>query len=521
MSLLVQIAAEFVGKKQFREAENAVQKLQSSVKKLAGAAGIGLSTAAFVNFGKKSAAAFMADEKAANRLALAVKNLGLGFETPRIERYISELSALSGVADDQLRPAMQGLLQTTGSVTKAQELLAQATDISAGSGIDYETVVNDLSKAYVGQTRGLTKYALGVSVAELKTMKFAEVQERLNKQFSGANAEYLTTYAGKLQLITTAAGEASETIGKSLVESLVAVFAAGDTTQFVNQIDTLATKIADTVAAVVFGFQKLYVLTSDRAILASFNPFDDYEKNALAAIEAAEKAAKFRRNAPSMGYQGSQPIGIYETSAQLAARKAAEASAAKRARELAALTKKNLDTQKKSLALQKASKTLNLDAIGIEAALKGKLSETDRLSLNLQKALLDGNATLATSISDQLDAAIKRNNELRLALLATPKAPNPFSEWKVPALDFGGNMLGTPVPNFVPPSYVTPETFTSGGGMGPTAYTPPAPVVNVEVKVAGEDVAAIITQQQTNQSLSGSFVSVNRLGRFATVPDSG
>jgi hypothetical protein len=521
MSLLVQIAAEFVGKKQFREAENAVQKLQSSVKKLAGAAGIGLSTAAFVNFGKKSAAAFMADEKAANRLALAVKNLGLGFETPRIERYISELSALSGVADDQLRPAMQRLLQTTGSVTKAQELLAQATDISAGSGIDYETVVNDLSRAYVGQTRGLTKYSLGVSVAELKTMKFAEVQERLNKQFSGANAEYLTTYAGKLQLITTAAGEASEKIGGALVESLVSVFAAGDTTQFVNQIDTLATKIADTVAAVVFGFQKLYVLTSDRAILASFNPFDDYEKNALAAIEAAEKAAKFRRNAPSMGYQGSQPIGIYETSAQLAARKAAEAAAAKRARELAALTKKNLDTQKKSLALQKASKTLNLDAIGIEAALKGKLSETDRLSLNLQKALLDGNATLATSISDQLDAAIKRNNELRLALLATPKAPNPFADWKVPALDFGGNMLGTPVPNFVPPSYVTPETFTSGGGMGPTAYTPPAPVVNVEVKVAGEDVAAIITQQQTNQSLSGSFVSVNRLGRFATVPDSG
>jgi hypothetical protein len=523
MSLLVQIAAEFVGKKQFREAENAVQKLQSSVKKLAGAAGIGLSTAAFVNFGKKSAAAFMADEKAANRLALAVKNLGLGFETPRIERYISELSALSGVADDQLRPAMQGLLQTTGSVTKAQELLAQATDISAGSGIDYETVVNDLSKAYVGQTRGLTKYALGVSVAELKTMKFAEVQERLNKQFSGANAEYLTTYAGKLQLITTAAGEASETIGKSLVESLVAVFAAGDTTQFVNQIDTLATKIADTVAAVVFGFQKLYVLTSDRAILASFNPFDDYEKNALAAIEAAEKAAKFRRNAPSMGYQGSQPIGIYETSAQLAARKAAEAAAAKRARELAALTKKNLDTQKKSLALQKASKTLNLDAIGIEAALKGQISETDRLSLSLQKALLDGNAALATSLSDQLDTAIKRNNELRLALLATPKAPNPFADWKVPALDFGGNILGTAVPNFVPPSYAMPPTFGQQGGLpaGVVAGVNPAPIVNVEVKVAGEDVAAIITQQQNNQSLSGTFSSVNRIGRFATVPDSG
>jgi hypothetical protein len=371
--------------------------------------------------------------------------------------------------------------------------------------------------AYVGQTRGLRKYSLGLSQAELKTMKFADVQERLNKQFSGASAEFLTTYAGKLQLITTAAGEASETIGKSLVESLVSVFAAGDTTNFVNQIDTLATKIADTVSAVVFGFQKLYVLTSDRAILASFNPFDDYEKNALAAIEAAEKAAKFRRNMPSSGYLGSQPMGIYETSAQIAARKNAEAAAAKRAKELAALQKKTLDTNKKSLALQKASKTLNLDAIGIEAALKGKISETDRLSLQLQKAILEGNATLATSISDQLDAAIKRNNELRLALLATPKAPNPFSEWSVPKLDFGGNMLGTPVPDFKPPYYATlpPE----GGGMGPFAPPPPAaekPIV-VVVEVDKEVIATAITSVQTDQSLSGSFIDANRLGRFAQV----
>jgi len=532
MSLLVQIAAEFVGKKQFREAENAVQKLQSSVKKLAGAAGIGLSTAAFVNFGKKAAAAFIADEKAANRLALSVKNLGLGFETPRIERYISELSALSGVADDQLRPSMQKLLQTTGSVTKAQELLAQATDISAGSGVDYETVVSDLSAAYVGQTRGLRKYSLGVSAAELKTMSFADVQERLNKQFSGANAEYLTTYAGKLQLITTAAGEASEKIGGSLVDSLVAVFAAGDTTKFVNQIDTLATKIADTVAAVVFGFQKLYVLTSDRAILASFNPFDDYEKNALAAIEAAEKAAKFRRNAPSMGYSGSQPIGIYETSAQIAARKKAENDAAKRARELAALQKNALAAQKKSLALQKASKTLNLEAIGIEAALKGKISETDRLSLELQKALLAGNATLATSLSDQLEAAIKRNNELRQSLLATPEAPNPFRNWKVPPLDYGGNMLGTPLPpSFTPPTYPKPAPNPQGptmpstnvpsdsytqfgpqGGLGAGVIAGVNPTINVTIELDGQAVGGAIRDSQINDSLSGSFSQTNRFG---------
>ena len=521
-SLAIRIAAIF-DNKGLKQADKGIKGLQSSVKKLAGAAGLGLSTAAVINFGKKAAKAFIADEKAANRLAIAVRNLGLGFETPRIERYISELSAISGVTDDQLRPSMQKLLQTTGSVAKAQELLTQATDISAGSGVAYETVVNDLSMAYVGQTRGLRKYSLGLSQTELKTMSFTDVQERLNKQFSGANAEYLTTYAGKLQLISTAAGEASEKIGGALVESLVSVFAAGDTTQFVKQIDTLATKIADTVSAVVFGFQKLYVLTSDRAILASFNPFDDYEKNALAAIEAAEKAAKFKRNAPTMGYSGSQPIGIYETPVQIAARKKAEADAAKRAKALASLQTKSLGEAKKKAALDKASKTLNLDAIGIEAALKGKLSESDRLSLQLQKAILEGNATLATSISDQLDAAIKRNNELRLSLLATPKAPNPFSEWSIPKLDFGGNPLGTPVPNFVPPAYAMPPTFGQQGGLpaGVVAGVNPMPPINVKVEVAGEAVAAVITQQQNNQSLSGTFSSVNRIGRFATVPDSG
>ena len=518
--LRIPIVGEFKGKKAFTEANKATTALDNGVKKLGKSLAAVFGATQLLKFAKNASKAFIEDEKAANRLAVAVRNLGLEFEAPRIERYISELSALSGVTDDELRPAMQRLLQTTGSVTKAQELLSQATDIAAGSGIAYETVVNDLSMAYVGQTRGLRKYSLGLTQAELKAASFADVQERLNKQFSGASADFLTTYAGRLQLITTAAGEASEKIGGALVDSLVSVFAAGDTTKFVNQIDALATKIADTVSAVVFGFQKLYVLTSDRAILASFNPFDDYEKNALAAIEAAEKAAKFRRNMPTSGYLGSQPMGIYETPVQRAARAKAERDAARRAKELAAMQKKSVDTQRKSLALQRASKTLDLDRIGIEAALKGQISETDRLSLNLQKALLDQNESVASKLSSQLDAAVKRQNDLAAALLATPEAPNPFRNWKVPALDFGGNLLGSPVPNFVPPSYAMPDTYGQQGGLpaGVVAGVNPTPPINISVEIAGEAVAATITQQQSNQSLSGSFVNVNRLGRFANTP---
>jgi hypothetical protein len=218
-----------------------------------------------------------------------------------------------------------------------------------------------------------------------------------------------------------------------------------------------------------------------------------------------------------MGGYPSSALGPGYVDPNDAARKAAEAAAAKRAKELAALQKKTLDTQKKSLALQKASKTLNLEAIGIEAALKGKISETDRISLQLQKAILEGNDVLATKLAKDLEAAVARNNELRAALLATPKAPNPYADWKVPALDFGGNLLGSKVPGFTPPSWVNPDMFNPGGGMGPERYTPPTPKVEVKVEVGGQDVAAIVTQQQTNQNLSGSFVNVNRLGRFGNV----
>jgi len=516
--LRIPIVVENKGKKALGDTSKSVSALDKQVKRLGKSLAAVFGAQQLLKFAKNASMAFIEDEKAANRLALAVKNLGLEFETPRIERYISDLSKMSGVTDDQLRPAMQRLLQTTGSVTKAQELLTQATDIAAGSGVDYETVVNDLSLAYVGQTRGLRKYSLGLSQAELKTMKFADVQERLNKQFSGANAEFLTTYAGKLQLITTAAGEASEKIGGALVDSLVSVFAAGDTTQFVNQIDTLATKIADTVSAVVFGFRKLYVLTSDRAILASFNPFDDYEKNALAAIEAAEKAAKFRRNAPSTGYLGSQPMGIYETSAQVAARKSAEAAAAKRARELAALQKKTLDTNKKSLALQKASKTLNLEAISLEAALKGQISETDRLSLLLQKSILEGNANLATSLSDQLDAAVKRQNELRQSLMTTPEAPNPYRNWTLPSelLNYTASSLGVSVAQ-LQAAPVAPSSTFSDAQMELMAAVNSfqganQAAINVEVYLDGDVVTGAITEKQVNDSLSGTFASTNRFG---------
>jgi len=463
--LRIPIIGEFKAQKAFRDAGKATSTLDKSVKKLGSTLAGVFGAQQLLRFAKNASKAFMEDEKAATQLAQAVKNLGLAFETPNIEQFISQLSQASGVTDNQLRPSMQKLLQTTGSVTKSTQLLTQALDISRGSGVDFETVVNDLSMAYVGQTRGLRKYSLGLSQAELKTLSFADVQERLTKQFTGANAAYLTTYAGKLELLTTAAGEAQETIGKGLVDSLSLLAGEGNTIQpLADSMATFATHTADAVYGI--------------AVLI-----------ALSKLGAGA--------APGMGGYPSSALGPGYIDPNDAARKAAEAAAAKRAKELAALQKKTLDTQKKSLALQKASKTLNLEAIGIEAALKGKISETDRLSLQLQKAILDGNATVATQLSDQLDTAIKRNNELRLALLTTPEAPNPFRNWTMPGFN-------------VPSDSYT--QFGPQGGLGAGVVAGVNPPINITVELDGSVVGNAISDVQTNNNLSGSFTTVGGRG---------
>jgi len=530
--LRIPIIGEFKGKKAFKDADNSVKGLNKSFKRLAGAAGIGLSTAAIVNFGKKSVQAFIADEKAASQLAVAVKNLGLAFETPRIEQFISEMSRASGVADEILRPSMQKLLQTTGSVVKSQELLTQALDISRGSGVDFETVVEDLTKAYVGQTRGLNKYKLGLTQAELKAASFADLQAKLTDQFTGANAAYLETYAGKLGLVSTAAGEAQETIGKGLIDAFTILSSESGN---INDLTDAMNSFAEGTAT---AFKNVAVLVSnlDKAMQAGFGligVLDRLSGSNLVKIFGGgfgllgtQGAGSFGgNNAAGMGRQSEHTGRLGYGASEEAARKKAEADAAKRAKELAGLTKKNLDTQKKSLALQKASKTLNLEAINIEAALKGKISETDRISLLLQKAILEGNATLATSLSDQLNTAIKRNNELRLALLATPEAPNPYENWKIPAdvLAWTAASLGVSVSTLGEKPVDVSSSFSDAQMELATAYNAAqaaeGQLLNIQVYLDGDVVGSAIRDSTINQGLSGSASRSNRQGRFGNITE--
>jgi hypothetical protein len=239
-SVVINLAAEYTGNKAFKQADTAVGKLNSNVKKLAGTFGIAFGATALIQFSKTAVKAFAADEAAALRLNRAVENLGIGFANPAIADYIDKLETSAAIADDILRPAFQGLLTTTGSLTQSQKLLNDAITISRASGIDLATVTQDLGKGYVGVTRGLVKYNSGLTRAELTTMSFNEILSVILKKSAGAAEDYLGTTAYKMDVLSTATGKASELIGEGFVDALTRAAGGTEASDAVIFLETMA-----------------------------------------------------------------------------------------------------------------------------------------------------------------------------------------------------------------------------------------------------------------------------------------
>jgi hypothetical protein len=187
--------------------------------------------AAAIAIGIEGVKAAIADEKAQTQLALALEN-ATGATQGQIaatEQSILQMSLATGVADDELRPALGRLVRSTGDITKAQDLLAIALDVSAATGKPVEAISNSLSKAYDGNTAALGKLGVGLSTAELKTMSFEQVQGRLTELFGGAAAANADTYAGKIARVQVAFDEAKETVGTALLPIL------DELLQFINK----------------------------------------------------------------------------------------------------------------------------------------------------------------------------------------------------------------------------------------------------------------------------------------------
>ena len=212
-------------KNKLGEADKAVESNSSKISDFGkkAAAAFAVAAAAAVAYGTKLAIdgvkAAIEDEQAQLRLAAALKSATGATEVQiqATEAYILKTSLATGVADDQLRPAFQRLAVSTKDVNEAQNLLNLALDIAKGRGLELETVANALGRAQDGNTTALGKLGLGLSKAELSTLSFTQVQQKLSDLYGGAAAANAETFQGKIDRLKVGFEEAKESLGVALL----------------------------------------------------------------------------------------------------------------------------------------------------------------------------------------------------------------------------------------------------------------------------------------------------------------
>ena len=233
MAISIPVISDFDSKgidkaiREFKKLETAGEKAQFAIKKAAlpaaaAIAGLGIVAVDAVK-------AFMEDDKAAQLLATSLQNTtgATDAQIASVEKFITQTSIAAAVSDDELRPALDKLVRGTKSVTKAQDLLSLALDISAGTSKDLGAVSDALSKAFNGQLGPLKKLDPALASLIKNGATTDEVFAALGKTFAGAASTSADSASGKMKSFSIQMGEFKESVGAAvfpIVDKLLPAF---------------------------------------------------------------------------------------------------------------------------------------------------------------------------------------------------------------------------------------------------------------------------------------------------------
>jgi hypothetical protein len=283
MAIKIPIISEFDSKgldkalKEFQSLEGAGAKAGFAIKKAALPAAAAIGGLA-VALGSATKAA-MEDEAAQVELArtLNISASATDAQVAATENMISKMSLASGIADDDLRPALANLVRGTKDIGKAQEGLSLAMDISTATGKDLATVSDALAKAYGGNMKGLKALSPEMALLIKEGADLNTVMNVLGGTFGGATAEAAGTAEGQMKRFGIAIAEAKENIGAALIPvvekvlpllTAMGAWAQENTTTFLviaGAIGGIAAAILVANAAI-----KVYTLYTQLATAASF-----------------------------------------------------------------------------------------------------------------------------------------------------------------------------------------------------------------------------------------------------------
>jgi hypothetical protein len=408
-----------------------------------------------LQFGKASVKAFAEDEKAARSLSNTLKNVGAQYAATGVEDFIGKLQKTTGVLDDNLRPALQILLTATGDVTKSQDALNLALDISQNTGKDLSAVSTALAKGFQGNTTALGKMGGAVSKATLATGDMNKITAELTAKYKGSALTAMGGYAGQMAKLGVASANVKEIIGKGLLDALAQIGDSNSIQDTADSMETLAQNTADVIRGIGILAGKIKSIPLFNAIVRTLG--DSFSAGPLGSL------MRLGQSNVKTGY-GQQSPG--ERAAAVAYQK--KLAAQKREEYLALVaknkaTKEEAQMKKDQEALDKLKAKFDLERIGLNVALNQATDEETKARIRAQIAILDETGKTAQAANDALvkAQAEKLAQEVKageaLAYLATSAgyASTGIIKW-LSALEY------------------TKERFGNAGATGPFAGGPAA-----------------------------------------------
>lgn len=177
-----------------------------------------------------------------------------------VEDWIDKTQRATGVADDELRPAMATLTSATKDVSEAQDLMGLSMDLARAKGISLETAATAIAKAHSGNTTALAKLVPGLKEAGEKSLDFATATQRLNEQVKGQAAAWADTDEGKLARMNIQWAEMQEQIGGALLPVMGKLL--GIVTGVFDWFNSLDGETQDLIVTIALVAGGLYVAVS-------------------------------------------------------------------------------------------------------------------------------------------------------------------------------------------------------------------------------------------------------------------
>ena len=193
-----------------------------SIKSVASFAAIGTAATLAFDLVKDAIGGAIKEQEQVDLLNAALGRLkgGLVINKDAVDDWVTALGLATTQTDDSLRPALTRLLDSTGDLKTAQDLLVISTDLATASGKELDPVASAVSKAYNGNKTALLKMFPELVKVNDKTKTGADLVQILGDKYAGASTAATKTASGGLATLQEALDNAKETLGTALLPYL-------------------------------------------------------------------------------------------------------------------------------------------------------------------------------------------------------------------------------------------------------------------------------------------------------------